>query len=122
MKVSFLGDVNLDERIVSGVLRAEPSVDFRTAAEAELHGLPDPEVLEIAADEGRVLVTHDRKTMPYVFGDFIAKRLCPGVVILPQEMPLGQAVYELLLIWAASTAEEWQGMLVQIARPPLSKP
>jgi len=57
MKVSFLGDVNLDERIVSGVLRAEPSVDFRTAAEAELHGLPDPEVLEIAADEGRLLVT-----------------------------------------------------------------
>jgi len=42
MKVSFLADVNLDERIVSGVLRAEPSVDFRTAAEAELHGFRIP--------------------------------------------------------------------------------
>jgi hypothetical protein len=72
MKVSFLADVNVDERIVSVVLRAEPSISFLTAAEAGLHGLPDPKVLEIAAEEGRVLVTHDRKTMPYVFGEFIA--------------------------------------------------
>ena len=83
MRVSFLAEVNVDERIVSGVLRAEPSVDFRTAAEAGLHGLPDLRVLEIAAEQGRVLVTHDRKTMPYVFGEFLARRLSPGVVIIP---------------------------------------
>jgi hypothetical protein len=53
MKVSFLADVNVDERIVSGVLRAEPSISFLTAAEAGLHGLPDPKVLEIAAEEGK---------------------------------------------------------------------
>jgi Domain of unknown function (DUF5615) len=73
MKVSFLADVNVDERILSGVLRAEPSIDFRAAAEADLHGLPDLKVLEIAAEEGRVLVTHDRKTMPYAFGNSLLR-------------------------------------------------
>ena len=107
MKVSFLADVNLDERIVSGVLRAEPSVDFRTAAEAELHGLPDPEVLEIAADEGRVLVTHDRKTMPGHFARFRETRSCPGIVIVSQALDIGVAIEDLLLIWAATDAEEW---------------
>jgi hypothetical protein len=79
------------------VLRAEPSIDFLTAAEADLHGLPDPKVLEIAADEDRVLVTHDRKTMPYHFADFLAKRLSPGLIIIPQELGVGVAVFELLL-------------------------
>ncbi len=117
MNVRFLADVNFDERIVSGGLRAEPSIDFLTAAEAGLHGLPDPKVLEIAADEGRVLVTHDRKTMPYHFADFLAKRLSPGLIIIPQELGVGVAAFELLLIWGASRAEEWQGMLTQIPRP-----
>ena len=118
MKLRFLGDANLDERFISGVRRREPSLDFLTATEANLHGLPDLRILEIAADEGRVLVTHDRKTMPYAFGTFIAKGTSPGVIILPQGIPLKVAMFEILLIWSASDAEEWRGLLVQINRPP----
>ena len=78
MNIRFFGDVTPDERIISGVLCAEPSIDFLTAAKAYLRGLPDSRVLEIVAEDGRVLVTHDRKTMPYDFGDFIAKRASPA--------------------------------------------
>jgi predicted nuclease of predicted toxin-antitoxin system len=46
-------------------------MDFQTAQEAGLRGLPDPEVLACAADDRRILVTHDRRTMPAHFADFI---------------------------------------------------
>jgi hypothetical protein len=52
-------------------------VDFRSATAANLHGLSDLEVLQVSAEEG-ILVTHDRKTMPYAFGEFIANRASPG--------------------------------------------
>ena len=116
MKVRFLADVNLDERIVDGVLRWEPAVDFVTAGAAKLHSLDDVDVLRIAADEGRILVTHDRKTMPYAFSEFIVRRSSPGVIIVPKDLALKRAIDELILIWAASAAEEWSGMLVQINR------
>jgi uncharacterized protein with PIN domain len=114
VKVRFLADENLDERIVSGVLRWEPTVDFLTAARANLLGLPDLQVLEFAANEGRILVTHDRKTMPYAFGELLAKRESPGVIILSKDLLLKRSIDESILVWAASQAEQWVGMLTQI--------
>ncbi len=62
--VQFQADADLKQTIVSGVLRRQPKIDFHSANEANLEGLDDAEVLAIAAREHRVLVTHDRKTMP----------------------------------------------------------
>ena len=114
MKVRFLADVNFDERITSGLVRREADLDFQTAVEARLHGLPDSEVLKIAADSNRVLVTYDKKTMPAAFGAFLQQRNCPAVILVPQELALKLAINELLLIWNASEAEDWQGMIAQI--------
>jgi predicted nuclease of predicted toxin-antitoxin system len=62
----------LNQAIVTGVLRREPTVDFQTAFVADSKGFKDPEVLAIAAQQGRILVTHDRKTMPLEFATFIS--------------------------------------------------
>jgi hypothetical protein len=59
----FQADANLNQIIVRAVCRREPSVDFQTAKAAGLSGVADPEVLARAAEEGRVLVTHDFQTM-----------------------------------------------------------
>jgi hypothetical protein len=64
MKIRFQADADLNEDIVLGLLRLEPSIDFQTADEAGLRGLSDDLVLKRAAEEGRVLATHDRRTMP----------------------------------------------------------
>jgi hypothetical protein len=61
MKVHFQADADLNAEIVAGVLRREPSIDFQTADEANLRRFPDPEVLALAAQENRILVTHDRR-------------------------------------------------------------
>ena len=107
MKITYLADADFNDDVVKGVLRREPAIDFRGAASAGLRGLTDPQVLAVAASEGRILVSHDRKTMPRSFGEFIRTTNSPGVFIIAQKVDLLVAIEALILVWAASEAEEW---------------
>lgn len=111
MSVRFQADADLNHIIVKATLRREPSMDFQTAHAAGLVGVPDPEVLALAAHAGRVLVTHDRKTMPTHFAAFIGHTASSGVIVIPQKLPIRVAVEDLLLIWTASEAEEWRNRI-----------
>lgn len=114
LTVRFQADADLKQAIVAAVLRREPTVDFQTANAVGLKDVDDFEVLAIAANENRVLVSHDKRTMPHHFAEFIAVRTSPGVVIVPQSMRVAEAVEELLLIWYASTPEEWTNRIVHL--------
>jgi hypothetical protein len=107
VRVRFQADADLNFMIVRKLLRREPSVDFRSAADAGLAGLGDAEVLAEAAGAGRLLVSHDESTMPAHFATFIGSQESAGLIIVSQELAPNTAVEELLLIWAASSAEEW---------------
>ena len=107
MKVRFQADADLNQIIVLAAIRQEPAIDFQTALIAGLPGVADPEVLARAAKDGRVLVTHDRKTMPRHFAEFIARETSPGLLVIPQSLSVAAAVEELILIWSATEAKEW---------------
>jgi hypothetical protein len=70
-------------------------------------GVSDDQVLGLAAKDGRVLVTHDRKTMPDHFERFIANNTSPGLIIISQTLPVGKAAGSQHLIWGASDADEY---------------
>jgi hypothetical protein len=78
MTLRFQADVNLNQLILRAICRREPALDFHTAEAADLGGLRDPEVLARAADEGRVLVTHNLQTMPRHFAEYITARQVQG--------------------------------------------
>ncbi len=107
MSVRFQADADLNHVIVKATLRREPSIDFQAAHAAELSGLHDRDVLALAAQTGRVLITHDRKTMPRHFAEFIMQKTSSGVIVIPQKLPIRVAVDDLLLIWETSEGEEW---------------
>lgn len=112
MKVRFLADADLNKAIVSGLLRCQPSIDFLTADAAGLRRLKDPEVLALAARQQRVLVSHDVGTMPAHFREFTKAGMhSAGVFLVPQGLDVGTAIEELLLIWLASEASEWENRL-----------
>ena len=111
MKLRFQADWDLNGDIIAGVLRREPAIDFQTAFAADLAGVQDSEVLARSASAGRLLVTHDRRSMPRHFGAFVATRASPGVLIVPQDMPVREALEDLILIWACSEAEEWENVI-----------
>lgn len=106
-QIRFQADADLRQAIVTGVKRRQPNLDIQSANEAGLEGIKDPEVLAIAARQGRVLITHDRKTMPTEFGQFVAAQNSSGVLIMSQNLPISEAIDAVILVWEASTAEEW---------------
>ena len=108
MKPRFLADADFNQKIVLGLLRREPAIDFRTALQGGLLGRPDPEVLALAARQKRILVSHDRASMPTHFARFTESRSSPGLILVAQEIDIGTAIEDLLLIWAASSLEEWR--------------
>jgi predicted nuclease of predicted toxin-antitoxin system len=95
-------------------LASSPIIDFQSANEAGLEGIKDPEVLAIAAQDGRVLVTHDRKTMSTEFAQFIMSQTSSGVIIISQNLPISSAIDALILVWEASTAEEWINQIMSL--------
>lgn len=107
MSVRFLADANFDLVILAAAKRREPALDFQTAPGVGLAGLEDPAVLAVAAQEGRVLLTHDVRTMPRHFAAFIGEQTSAGVLLVPQSLPRRQVVEDLLVIWVAMEAEEW---------------
>lgn len=64
MSIRFQADNDLKRIIVDATLRSEPLIDFQTAQAARLDALKDEEVLQLAASQSRILVTHDKRTMP----------------------------------------------------------
>lgn len=97
----------MDKTIILALLRIEPTIDFQTARDAVLTGLSDIEVLEKATSEGRLLVSHDQRTMPHHFAEFIQTQTSSGLFIIPQHTPLTPAVEDLLLIWWEHEHEDW---------------
>jgi len=90
-------------------------MDFLSANDANLQGVPDPEVLAFAVGQHRILVTSDLRTMPRHFGEFLqAEGRCAGVFLVKQRAPLADVIEALLLIWAASDADEWENRIVEI--------
>ena len=113
--IRFLADADFNHAIVKGCRRQEPALDFLSANEAKLEGIPDPDVLALAAEQDRILVTHDRQTMPWHFAEFLmSERSCPGVFLVSQHAAIGEVIDALVLIWAGSDAEEWKNRIVNI--------
>ena len=111
MRPRFLADADFNHKIVIGLRRREWSLDFLSAPDGGVIGVADPDVLGIAAESSRILISHDRKTMPGHFMRFRESRSSPGLIIVPQELDIGAAIEDLVLIWVATDAEEWVGHL-----------
>lgn len=107
MTIRFQADADFNQIILLAAIRRETSLDFQTAAAGGVIGHADPEVLVRAARDGRALVTHDQRTMPRHFAEFVTRQNSPGLLIVPQYLPVGLVIEDLLLIHAATEADEW---------------
>ncbi len=106
--VRYLADHDLRSDIVLAVCRLEPAIEFRVAREFGLAAVADNDILHFAAREGFVVVSHDVSTMKAVAMQRVANGLgMKGLFLIPQDRPTRIASESLRLVWAASTAEEW---------------
>jgi predicted nuclease of predicted toxin-antitoxin system len=92
MKVRYPADDDFNQRIVTTTRRLDLNIDFQTAPAARLHHLSDIEVLQLAAEQGRILVTHDCRTMPAHFAEFVKTTTSPGLIIVSKRLRIVQVV------------------------------
>jgi hypothetical protein len=120
--LKFIADADFNEDILRGVRRAEAGIDFVTASDGGTRGLKDRQVLELAAAVRRALVSHDRNTMVGEFYRFLAEgRTSPGLIIVTQDLDEGDAIDDLLLLWAASSAEELRDRVLWVPIRPMNE-
>jgi hypothetical protein len=101
-------DENFDHRILRGLESQLPDLDFIVVQRSAFRGAKDPHVLAIAAEQDRILITHDLKTMPkFVYERVSAKLSTPGVIAVPDSLPIGQTIEELAVLIACSEPTEF---------------
>ncbi|MCL5995122.1 MAG: DUF5615 family PIN-like protein [Chloroflexi bacterium] len=105
-------DENFHGAIVRGLLLRRPDLDLVRIQDVGLSGLDDRQILEWAASEGRVLLTHDVSTMTkYAFERVNAGQAMPGVIEVSTDVPIGRAIEDLLLIVECSIEGEYEGQV-----------
>lgn len=104
----FLADNDLDDSIIDGLLRREPTIYFARLREIASPALPDADVLQLAADRGLIVVSHDVTTMIRQARTRLERNLpLPGLFVCAQSAPIGSVIDRILTIALASEAEEW---------------
>jgi hypothetical protein len=106
-------DADVGGAIIRGLRRREPAIDLLRSQDFLPKGTPDPEVLQWAARDGRVLVSNDRKTMiGFAYARIAAGEPLPGVIITTNKQPIGAAIAEILIIAVCMAEDEMRDQVV----------
>lgn len=106
--ISLAADENFNNDILRGLLRRHPHYDVVRVQDVGLTGAPDPEILDWAARENRVLLTHDLATMPdFAYRRIEAGKSTPGIIAVHRKTPFRQVIEDLILVVEYSSPEEW---------------
>jgi predicted nuclease of predicted toxin-antitoxin system len=114
--IKLISDENFDEDIVRGLVRKLPELEVVRVHEVDLAATPDPVILAWAAAEERVLLTHDRDTIPdFAYDRVRAGEPMVGVFLVSNRMQKGQAIEQLSLALQCLTLDDCQDQ-VHISR------
>lgn len=111
----LLIDENVNHRILRGLKLILTDVDYLIAQDVIPRGTEDADLLAWAAEQNRILVTNDLKTIPqFAYARVEAGEFMPGVIAFSKSLPIGQAIDELATIIVCSEQVEWENQVVQL--------
>ncbi len=103
--LKILVDVNLKQAIL----------DLITAREVGLDKAPDEIILQHAISENRILLTHDERTVPRIVYQYIQQGVnVPGVIVVPQGLPIRKAIEDLELILVAGKPADLENRVLRL--------
>ncbi|MGB9181072.1 MAG: DUF5615 family PIN-like protein [Pyrinomonadaceae bacterium] len=108
----FAADENFNNDILRGIRRRNSNIDIVRVQDVGLSGADDPSVLEWAAQQNRVLLTHDVKTITrYAYERTQAGQTMPGVFEVSRLIAANAVIEEILLLAECSLEGEWEGQV-----------
>jgi predicted nuclease of predicted toxin-antitoxin system len=98
-----------------GLLRRKPDLDTLRVQDVGLFGKDDPTVLAWAAQENRILLTHDVATITRYAYERTAKGLrMPGVIEITASSSIGKAIEDILLFIECGIDGELEGQILYL--------
>jgi glutathione synthase/RimK-type ligase-like ATP-grasp enzyme len=111
----FLSDENFNGDIIRGLRLRNPHLDLLRVQDVGLLEVDDPEVLAWAAANHRILLTHDRTTMPdFAYERILAEQAMSGLFVVNDSTPIRNVIDELLLINEYSEQAEWSDLVIYL--------
>ncbi|MEQ1604556.1 MAG: DUF5615 family PIN-like protein [Pyrinomonadaceae bacterium] len=106
--IRFLADEDFSGPILAGVKRRLPDLDIIRVWDTRVRERPDPEVLEFAASEDRVILSHDLSSMEFHARARIqAGKVMPGLFLIRQSRPIGPSIEDIVTLAECSRDGEW---------------
>lgn len=110
--LKLLVDENFDNTIVRGLFRRNPMLDMVRVQDVGLSGKDDLTVLEWAAQEGRILLTHDVATITcYAYDRVKQGQPMPGVIEISTDAPIRRVIEDVLVLVECSQEGELEGQV-----------
>jgi len=104
----LLADENLNKYLLDRLYAAIPDLDVIRVQETEVYQAPDPIILKWAANENRILLTHDINTMPgFAFARVRSGQPISDVIEVALFVPLSSIVEDLVLMLGAGTSKKF---------------
>lgn len=109
----FLADENFKGAIYRGLVRRQPPVDVVRVQDLDLAHADDPKILELAAQDGRVVLTHDYRTLPHHAYERVRASLpMPGVcVVIRRGLSIRKAIEEICMVAECSLEGELENQV-----------
>ena len=105
--IRLLTDEDFNHKILRGLMRRVPHLDFVLVRDVGLAGQPDPILLKWAASRHRSIISHDTNTM-ISHAEQLMKQGEPmdGLIVVPQSLGIGPAIKDLELCVQLYSEEE----------------
>lgn len=111
----LLGDENFNGEIIRGLVRAQPDLSLVRVQDVGLLGADDPRILAWAAENNRILLTHDRATIPaFAYVRVRAGEPMPGVFVVDDRAAVGPTIDDIPLFALCSEEGEWEGQVLYL--------
>lgn len=111
----LLSDEDFPGDVINGLLQRIPGLDLVRVQDVSLMQTPNPVILQWAADQDRIILSRDRKTLSVHAWDRVCQGLpMPGVLLLRRHVTVARAIAELEVLILTSTHQEWANQVVYL--------
>lgn len=110
--IRLVADENFNNDIVRRLLRLRPNLDIVRVQDVGLRTADDPVILDWAAREQRILLSHDKRTIPrYAYERIVSGLPMPGVFIVSRDVAARLVIEDIVLLADLSLDGEWENQV-----------
>ncbi len=110
----LLADENFSGYVVRGLRLRRPDIDVVRVQDTPVYTMDDPSVLAWAADNNRIVLTHDRGMSFDAYARIAEQKCMPGLIIVSRRLSRRQVINDLLLMDELGEEDEWENCVVYL--------